>query len=432
MPTRPPRWIAVLAAFALLTPPAVAQTEISLGRFFGACEDAGTVMAEATGEPCIIQTIVNAFDAADNGYTVNNLPTDWGNYYDQLKATYAGGNPPDVHVMHKSSLLEFASLGALSPIPAEDLAAAGIDPDDWTPTARAGVTYDGEIYGVPMDLHANLWHVNMDLMEAAGLVNDDGTPMLPGSPEELLVHAQQMKDATGVDYLAADFAEFPIGVRLVLALMWQQGAELVAGDEANVDSAEAVRAVDTIVSLFDGGYADPQLNYADSQQAFLQGEAAILVNGTWVVDFYDAQAADPDVPLQSYYTAAFPTLFDQPATWADSHMWVVPAGLADRDPERYEGALAMLDWIDEASIHWARTGHLSVRESVLASAEYNALPHRDEYAATVEIARDVERNAAFPAIQDALNRSLQSIWLTGVPAEEALASADAEIQALLD
>jgi multiple sugar transport system substrate-binding protein len=334
--------------------------------------------------------------------------------------------------MHKSSLLEFASLGALSPIPAEDLAAAGIDPDDWTDTARAGVTYDGEIYGVPMDLHANLWHVNMDLMEDAGLVNDDGTPMLPGSPEELLLHAQQMKDATGVDYLAADFAEFPIGVRLVLALMWQQGAELLADGEANVDSPEAIRAVDTIVSLFDGDHADPQLNYADSQQAFLQGEAAILVNGTWVVDFYDAQAADADVPLSNYYVAPFPTLFDQPATWADSHMWVVPSGLAERAPERYEGALAMLDWIDEASIHWSRTGHLSVRSSVLESEAYQALPHRDEYASTVEIARDVERTAAFPAIQDALNRSLQSIWLTGVPADEALGSADAEIQALLD
>jgi hypothetical protein len=113
-------------------------------------------------------------------------------------------------------------------------------------------------------------------------------------------------------------------------------------------------------------------------------------------------------------------------------MWVVPAGLEARDADRYAGALAMLDWIDEASIHWARTGHLSVRESVLSSDAYQALPHRDEYASTVTIARDVERNASFPAIQDALNRSLQSIWLTGVDIESALSAADMEVQALLD
>jgi multiple sugar transport system substrate-binding protein len=430
---RRPFVLPLLAIAALLLAPlATAQTEISLGRFFGACEDAGTDMAAATGEACIIQTIINAFDAEDNGVTVNTLPTDWGNYYDQIKASYAGGNPPDVHVMHKSSLAEFASLGALAPLPPEDLEAAGIDPDDWTPAALAGVTWDGQIYGVPMDLHANLWHINMELMEQAGLVNDDGTPILPSSPEELLEHAAQLEEATGVDYLAADFAQFPIGVRLVMALMWQQGAELIAGGEANIDSPEAAQAVETIVSMFAAGYADPELNYADSQQAFLDGEAAVLVNGTWVVDFYDAQAAAEDVPLTDYYAAAFPTLFGEPATWADSHMWVVPSNLQDRSQERYEGALDLLAWIDDASIHWARTGHLSVRESVLASEEYRSLPHRDEYATTVEIARDVERNAAFPAIQDVLNRRLQSIWLTGEEIETALSAADAEVQALLD
>ncbi len=422
----------VLLALALAAPTAMAQTEITLGRFFGACEEAGTDVAAATGEACIIQAIINAFSAEDNGVVVDTLPTDWGNYYDQVKASYAGGNPPDVHVMHKSSLLEFTSFGALAPLSEEDLASVGIDPDDWTDTAREGVTYEGQIYGMPMDLHANLWHVNMELMEQAGLVADDGTPILPSSREELMEHAAMVREATGADYLAADFSQFPIGVRLVLALMWQQGAELIADGTANVDSPEAIRAVETIVELFDAGYADPQLNYGDSQQAFLDGEAAVLVNGTWVVDFYDAQAADPDVPLSDYYVASFPALFDAAATWADSHMWVIPASLPGQSADRYQGALQLLAWIDDHSVDWARTGHLSVRESVLASDEYRALPHRDEYAGTVEIARDVERTPAFPAIQDVLNRRLQSIWLTDAEIEQTLGAADGEVQALVD
>jgi multiple sugar transport system substrate-binding protein len=51
------------------------------------------------------------------------------------------------------------------------------------------------------------------------------------------------------------------------------------------------------------------------------------VNGTWVVDFYDAEAANPDVALSDYYVADFPTLFAEGATWADSHMWAIPASL---------------------------------------------------------------------------------------------------------
>ena len=308
---------AAMAAGIATTAPA---QEITLGRFFGACEDAGTDTTTSAGEACIIQSIINAADAELDGISINTLPTDWGNYYDQVKAAYAGGTPPDVHVMHRHRVTEFAGLGAIAEISGE-LEAAGIDPSDWSPAALDAVSFEGGIYGVPMDFHANLWHVNMDLMEQAGLV-EDGKPVLPTSPEELLAHAQQFKDATGQDYLAADFAQFPLGVRTVLALLWQQDANIFTDDgTATINTPEAQNAVTAITQLFDAELANSQLNYADSQQAFLNGEAGILVNGTWVVDFYTAEAAKEEVGLDNYYVADFPTLFATGATWADSHMW---------------------------------------------------------------------------------------------------------------
>ena len=150
----------------------------------------------------------------------------------------------------------------------------------------------------------------------------------------------QFKEATGKNYLAADFAQFPIGVRLVVSMLWQQGSNIF-DEEGNalVDTEESRQAVNSIVQLFENDVADPQLNYADSQQAFLNGEAGILVNGTWVVDFYDEQANDPDVALSDYYVADFPILFDEAATWAGSHVWAIPASLKQNDPETYAAAL---------------------------------------------------------------------------------------------
>ena len=417
------------AVAASLAVPATAQ-EVSLGRFFGACEDAGTDTKTSVGEACIIQSIINAASAEIDGVTVNTLPTDWGNFYDQIKASYAGGTPPDIHVMHRHRVPEFAGLGAVADL-TDDLAGAGIDVSDWAPAALDAVSLDGGIYGVPMDFHANLWHVNMDLMEAAGLVMD-GKPVLPTSPAELLAHAQKVKDATGQDYLAADFAQFPIGVRLTLALMWQQGANIFDGDTATINNDAAKNAVSSMTQLFDAGLANPQLNYADSQQAFLNGEAAILVNGTWVVDFYTAEAAKAEVGLNNYYVADFPTLFDTGATWADSHMWAIPASLKANDPAKYQAALKVLAFINDHNIDWARTGHMAVRNSVLESADYAALPHRAEYAGTAAIAKDTPPSEKYGAIQDVLNRELQAIWLTGKSADAALADAEAEVQDLLD
>ena len=415
------------AAAATITTGAIAQ-EITLGRFFGACEDAGTDTTTSVGEACIIQSIINAADAELDGITINTLPTDWGNYYDQIKAAYAGGTPPDVHVMHRHRIPEFAGIGALAEI-SGDLEAAGIDPSDWSPAALDAVSFNGGIYGVPMDFHANLWHVNMDIMAEAGLV-ENGKPVLPSSPEELLAHAQQVKDATGMDYLAADFAQFPIGVRLVLALMWQQNANIFTEDgTATINTDAGKNAVEAITQLFSAEYANPQLNYADSQQAFLNGEAAILVNGTWVVDFYTAEAAKEEVGLNSYYVADFPTLFETGATWADSHMWAIPSTL---EGDEKMAALKVLAFINDHNIDWARTGHMAVRNSVVESEAYTSLPHRDEYTGTAAIAKDTPPSERYGAIQDVLNRELQAIWLTGKSVEAALGDAELEVQDLLD
>jgi multiple sugar transport system substrate-binding protein len=415
------------AAVATISTGALAQ-EVTLGRFFGACEDAGTDTTTSSGEACIIQSIINAADAELEGISINTLPTDWGNYYDQIKAAYAGGTPPDVHVMHRHRIPEFAGLGALAEI-SGDLESVGIDPDDWAPAALDAVSYNGGIYGVPMDFHANLWHVNMDIMNEAGLV-EDGKPVLPSSPEELLEHAQQVKDATGKNYLAADFAQFPIGVRVVLALMWQQDANIFTEDgTATIDTEAGHDAVTAITQLFDAELADPQLNYADSQQSFLNGEAAILVNGTWVVDFYTAEAAKDEVALDNYYVADFPTLFETGATWADSHLWAIPSTI---DGDKKTAALRVLAFINDHNIDWARTGHMAVRQSVVESDAYTSLPHRDEYTGTAAIARDTPPSERYGAIQDVLNRELQAIWLTDKPVEAALSDAELEVQDLLD
>lgn len=421
--------IATLVFATLSTEGVASDTEITLGRFFGACEQPSNDVADAIGEACIIQSIIGTFDSANNGVKVTTLPTDWGNYYDQVKASYTGGTPPDVHVMHKHRVPEFASVGILAELTDADLKQYGIDTSDWTDSARNAVSYQGKVFGVPMDFHANLWHLNKDLFEQAGLVDSNGKPILPTTPSELLAHAKKMKEKTGKDYLAADFAQFPIGVRLVLALLWQQNSNIFDSNEVTVDTQQTRNALKTITDLFDGEYANPQLNYAESQQAFLDGKSAVLVNGTWVVDFYDQQALDANVALTDYQITSFPKLFNQPATWADSHIWVMPASVK-KDAKKYDAAMKALAWIYKHNLDWARTGHMAVRKSVLESSAYQGLPHCNEYIETANIVGDTPPSVKYGAIQDVLNREFQSVWLTGKSVDDALEDAQIDVEDL--
>ena len=397
---------------------------IELARFFGDCDDTTegvTDVSQATSECEVIQILTNKFNAEnDKGITVERLGgAEWGTYYDALNATFAGGDRPDVAVMHGSNLPDYASRDLLLPIGGE-LADNGVDTSDWTAPAQGAVTYDGNVYGVPFDLHANLFHVNVDIFKEAGLVDDAGVPILPSSRAEFMEQAQTIQDL-GYTYLATDASQFPIGVRIMFTLVWQQGSDLVAADgsSANVNSAEAQEALDFMLEMFEKGYADANANYEASQGAFLNGEAAILHNGTWAVDQYTREADF------EYMVLNFPTLYSEPATWANSHMWTVPR---QGDEAQYEAALEFVTFLNNHVGDWAiGTGHLAPRTSVLGSSEYEAAPQRANYANTANISRLVPAILNWQATEDILKEELESTWLTGKDAMQALNDANDRI-----
>lgn len=399
---------------------------IELARFFGDCDDTTdgvTDVAQATTECEVIQILTNKFNAENtSGITVERLGgAEWGTYYDALNATFAGGDRPDVAVMHGSNLPDYASRDLLLPI-GDQLSERGVDVNDWTPPARGAVTYDGNVYGVPFDLHANLFHVNVDIFEEAGLVDEAGMPILPSSRAEFMEQAAAIQDL-GYTYLATDASQFPIGVRIMFTLVWQQGSDLISADgtTANVDSAEAQEALDFMLEMFEEGYADPNANYDASQAAFLNGEAAILHNGTWAVDQYNREATFDYVVLD------FPTLYDEPATWANSHMWTIPRQTSEDDAQ-YAAALEFVTFLNDHVGDWAiGTGHLAPRASVLSSSEYEAAPQRANYADTATISRLVPAILNWQATEDILKEELESTWLTGKDPQQALSDANERI-----
>ncbi len=412
--------------------PAAAQVDLKLARFFGVCANPTSDVAAANGEDCIIQAIIGSFSEADNGVTVTELPADWENYYNQLKTWMVGGNAPDVFVMHKHRLLEFAGIGALAEITPEDYAEAGIDVGDFTDRAIDGVTLNGKQYGVPLDFHAYLWHINLDLLGQAGLVDGDGKPILPTSPEEMLEHARLVKEATGKDYMTGFFAGQAASVRKFVAHMAQHGVDPYNADGVNLQTDAAAESLTAYRALHDEGLSNLKLPDDAIRNRFFMGEAAVLIDGTWRVDANDATIARGEVALKDYYVSHPATLFAQGGAWADTHMWAIPASLKRDDPEKFKAAMQLMAHINDHNFHWARTGHLPVRRSVLESKEFNELPHRDEYALTAEIAYYMQPATRYGAIQEAIGRNLVEYFQNDKPLDATLADMQAEVEDLVD
>ena len=428
--------LALAALLASTAATSAGAVELSLLRFFGDCQaDYGTVtdMTKANGECGIITALTNKFNAENTlGATVTAQNVEWGAYYDQLTATYSTGNIPDIAVMHSSVMPNFTSRDLLMPLD-DAFAAGGIDKADFAPAALENATSDGKIYALPFDLHAILFHVNMDLMTEAGFVNADGTPRLPASPEEMISMGKEFKEKTGKFYIASE-AQAAEGmlIRLWQSFMWQQGVDVLSADgtAASIDTPEGLKAAELIKALYDEGLANPGLDYSGAEQAFLNGEAAILINGTWGVDNYNAQAASGQAALKNYSVANVPAIFGQAKVWADSHMWVIPAD-PSRSAEETEAAVAFLKFLNDNNFEWARTGHLSVRTSVINSPKFAALPHRQEYAGTVEAATALPQVQNSRAVFEAMFTDFNAMWLTGTEPSEALASMQSSVDRIL-
>ncbi len=227
------------------------RTRLVVQRFFGACQaEYGHVAdpGKAEGECGIITAMINQFEAANPGLRVVENTVFWPGY-DQLTAQLAANGAPDLVTMHSSAIPDYEARGLLEPLD-DLLAAVGIHPDQFTEAARAGVTVDGRIMGLPIDVWAPLWHVNMNLFRQAGLVQD-GKPVLPTSTAEFHAHAAQFRERTGKPYfIQVTSKDFAGPMRLFYAWMMQQGVlPFRDAHHANFDSPEARRALETQQTL---------------------------------------------------------------------------------------------------------------------------------------------------------------------------------------
>ncbi len=370
--------------------------------------------------------MTNIWNAENPDAQVETIVANWPGTT-QLNASIAAGAPPDIAVLHGCRIPIYASRGALTPL-TDVMEAVGIDASDFTEGAADYGLYQGEFYGIPFDLAATIWHINVDLWAEAGLVDDMGAPMLPTSPEDFISAAEKIHAATGKPI--AEMAGQAGTVRSLTAYIYQKGGAL-ADDAGNptIDTPEALEALNFILDLQELGVVSRpynEINGAIAVENFANGESAGMIDGTWRINGFDRQIAEGEVALKNYYVADFPQLFEHAGTFAGSHNWLVPLG-QNADPARVQAAVEFIKWLSDHSVVWARVGHGMTRSSVIMSEEFQNLPHRSEYASMSENVRSVPREVWGNAFWAIVHEEVEAAVLGIKTPEEALADAQARL-----
>ena len=425
---------AVLVALAVASCGAAdGKTSIYLQRFFGECTaqyGTSTDIDKAEGECGIMTSMINRFNAENPDVRVDVNVIAWPGY-PQLTAQMAARDPPDLVTMHTGVISDYAAKGLLEPL-APYLEAAGITPDSFTDASRSAVTIGNNVYGLPFDTHAGLFHVNTALFEKAGLMRG-GKPILPNSADELIAHAKQFQERTGKPYLIqSNVGDNAYAARNLYTYMMAQGAEIFP-DPKHIDltNPEALRVAQFFQRINAERLGTLNMDTPAAIAAFMNGEGGIYPTGTWMLGSFQDEATTPGRPLyNSYAVFPYPRLWGEHVEYVSGHAWVVPA--RKRTPEQRKAIADFFRFVAQHNYAWARAGHIPAFKAVLEDPRFKALPHRAEIAPLADIGRAlpgyVQRQNAIEGI---VGEEAAAAFIGQKPIERGLADAERRVNRLL-
>ena len=132
------------------------------------------------GDGEFMDKMISEYNESSPTKQVQSIMLVWADYYTKLQTAVAAGKGPDIGVSHASSLPELVEQGVVEPLD-DYLDEQGVDLSTmYSETSMESVTFDGSIYAVHLDTHAEIMYFNKDILEQAGVaLNDKVSLILP-------------------------------------------------------------------------------------------------------------------------------------------------------------------------------------------------------------------------------------------------------------
>jgi multiple sugar transport system substrate-binding protein len=312
---------------------------------------------------------------ADEFHATQTVLT-WGTpYYTKLAMASVGGRAPEVAIMHATRVAGYAPGGLLDAWDLDILAEEGVTEDTFLPRVWDKGVIEGKLYSIALDTHPFIMMFNTEHAEKAGLLDSNGKLPEMTSPDQFREVALAMQGATGVHGLSYGFLNDGAQMwRLFYTLYAQHGAEmkLEVGKDAEFDMDSAVDSLEFIQSLLDGTITAQTGDYGTAVSEFVSGDSGLFFTGVWELP----TMVNAKLPVDAQ---VIPTLFGTPATYADSHAFVLPHQ-NNPDEAKRRDVYRFVSSILKNSISWAEAGHIPAYQPVVESPAYGELVPQIHYA----------------------------------------------------
>lgn len=210
-------------------------------------------------------------------------PDEWAFDLKTFYSKAAGGQLPTVYGTHFTEISQIISAGYSADL-TDALQRRGYE-GKFNEQILDLVSKDGRIYAFPYAAYILGLAFNTEMLEAAGLMNEDGTPQQPATWDEVAEFAVRIKEATGKPGFVFPTANNN-GGWMFTCLAWSFGADFMEQDadgnwKATFNSPEAAAALQYIKDLkweYDVLPSNTLIDGTEYYKQFATGNAGMLMS----------------------------------------------------------------------------------------------------------------------------------------------------------
>ena len=260
------------ASWAQATPPGATKVEVTVWHAYRGEERAA------------VEAALEAYSAVDPSVRVVPLAIPYEGFFSKLEAAAPRGNGPDLFLAAHERIGAWQGTGLVRPLP------AGQELTDLHPSTVQAMTWQGQLYGLPLAYKCLALFVNTALV-----------PTPPRTTQELeaLLPALTGQGRYGLAYVHTDaYFHAP----------WMHGfGGGVFQDEAvTLDQPGNALAMAWVVDLQDRGLLPEEPTSALVTELFNQGRAAMVISGPWFLGEVSADVPYVIAPLPQVSATGLP------------------------------------------------------------------------------------------------------------------------------
>ncbi|MBC5637645.1 extracellular solute-binding protein [Ornithinibacillus sp. BX22] len=378
---------------------------------------------------------IKEFEDSNPGVKIELIQVPWAEMPDKLGVNIAGQSWPDiapVDISGSAVSIDHIDQGVIESL--DDLFTEE-EKSDFYENALEAYTFDGKMYGIPNSLTVHSMLLNLELFEEAGVEAPENGEW---TWEEFLEAAEKLtfdRDGDGtIDVYGFSTYILP-GYYEAWPFFYINGGQPLSDDlsEFTFDSPEAIEAIQQLADLKLVNEAAPvSMGGADvggTFQAWASEEQRTVAMQPWAT--WAITSAQTTYPTD-FMVANYPTgTTGEPVTIGGVGGWTM---FKQESEEKKKVVGEFMKFISTTDEQYLMSKSYGIFPARISAAEMNPFEDNEQMARAQEMSSQVvmlPRHPEWKKIDEIIQRELQLVFNGEKTAEEAMATAKPEVEALL-